>query len=122
MTREILRQLPELKDFEIGLANFFILHTSASLTLNENASSDVPLDLADDLERIVPERRDYRHLDEGMDDMPAHTKSSLMGASLTIPISQGRLAMGTWQGIYLNEHRNYGGSRRLMVTLQGQKR
>ncbi|KAK9836638.1 hypothetical protein WJX74_004866 [Apatococcus lobatus] len=122
MTREVLRQLPELKDFEIGLANFFIMHTSASLTLNENASSDVPLDLADDLERIVPERRDYRHLDEGMDDMPAHTKSSLMGASLTIPVSQGRLAMGTWQGIYLNEHRNYGGSRRLMVTIQGQKR
>jgi len=106
----------------MGLANLFVMHTSASLTINENASPDVPLDLNDSLDRIVPEGRQYRHLEEGLDDMPAHIKSSLMGASLTIPIQHGRLALGMWQGIYLNEHRNYGGSRSVCVTLQGRKR
>eukprot|EP00891_Asterochloris_glomerata_P004940 jgi/Astpho2/4940/Aster-06677 len=122
VTREVLRQVPEIQEYEIGTANFFILHTSASLTISENASPDVPLDMADSLDRMVPEGKFYRHLDEGMDDMPAHVKSCLMGPSLTIPIQQGRLGLGTWQGIYLNEHRDYGGSRQIMVTIQGQKR
>lgn len=122
ITHKLLQNLPEIAMFEVGLVNIFIQHTSASLTLNENASSDVPLDLSDALDRMVPEGRNYRHLDEGYDDMPAHVKSSLMGASLTIPIQSGRLATGIWQGIYLNEHRNYGGPRRLMVTIQGKRR
>lgn len=122
ITRQIVQQIPELSGFEVGMANFFIQHTSASLTINENASPDVPLDLNDALDKIVPEGHHYRHLDEGLDDMPAHVKSSLMGPSLTIPIQHGRLALGTWQGIYLNEHRNYGGSRSVVVTLQGLKR
>lgn len=122
ITRNVLDQLPEIRDYECGLANFFILHTSASLTINENASPDVPLDLNDALDRIVPESKQYRHLDEGMDDMPAHVKSSLMGPSLTVPIRYGKLALGTWQGLYLNEHRNYGGPRTIMVTIQGKKR
>ncbi|CAK0787892.1 hypothetical protein CVIRNUC_011114 [Coccomyxa viridis] len=122
VTRHIVRELEELHTIEVGMANFFIQHTSASLTINENASPDVPLDLNDTLDRIVPEGHHYRHLDEGLDDMPAHVKSSLMGPSLNIPIQQGRLALGTWQGIYLNEHRNYGGSRRIVVTLQGKLR
>eukprot|EP00884_Botryococcus_braunii_P023272 jgi/Botrbrau1/9629/Bobra.0131s0009.1 len=122
ITRLLLQQLPEVSELEVGLVNFFIKHTSASLTINENASPDVPLDLNDTLDRIVPEGHHYRHLDEGLDDMPAHVKSSLMGPSLTVPIRQGRLALGTWQGIYLNEHRNYGGSRHIVVTIQGQRR
>lgn len=120
ITPQIKQQMPDLKDFRIGLAHLFVLHTSCSLTINENASPDVPLDLADTLDRIVPEGRQYRHLDEGLDDMPAHVKSSLMGAGLTIPVRNGRLALGTWQGIYLNEHRDYGGSRSIIVTVQGQ--
>lgn len=122
ITRKILAELPELSEFEIGLANLFILHTSASLTINENASPDVPLDLNDALDKLAPEGNHYRHLDEGFDDMPAHVKSSLMGPSLTLPVAQGRFALGTWQGIYLNEHRNYGGARSILVTIQGQKR
>eukprot|EP01023_Acetabularia_acetabulum_P049604 TRINITY_DN5302_c0_g1_i7.p1 TRINITY_DN5302_c0_g1~~TRINITY_DN5302_c0_g1_i7.p1 ORF type:complete len:216 (-),score=29.84 TRINITY_DN5302_c0_g1_i7:197-844(-) len=103
ITREIYKQMQELSEMEVGIANIFILHTSASLTINENASPDVPMDLNDSLDRIVPEGRMYRHLDEGYDDMPAHVKSSLMGASLTIPIRHGKFALGTWQGVYLNE-------------------
>ena len=122
MTRALLAKLPEIYDYEVGLAHFFIQHTSASLTINENASPDVPLDLADSLDRLVPEGAGYRHIDEGADDMPAHVKASLMGPGLTIPIVAGRLALGIWQGIYLNEHRDYGGPRSLVVTLQGQKR
>lgn len=122
VTRDIIQQLPEISEFDVGMANIFILHTSASLTINENASPDVPLDLNDALDRLAPEGNNYRHLDEGYDDMPAHVKSSLMGPSLDIPIRNGRLALGTWQGIYLNEHRNYGGSRSVVVTLQGRKR
>ncbi|WIA43830.1 hypothetical protein OEZ86_010246 [Tetradesmus obliquus] len=122
VTRKLLAELPELGEYEVGLANLFILHTSASLTINENASPDVPLDLNDALDKLAPEGNHYRHLDEGLDDMPAHVKSSLMGPSLTIPIAKGRFALGTWQGIYLNEHRNYGGSRSIIVTIQGQKR
>jgi secondary thiamine-phosphate synthase enzyme len=122
VTRKILKDLPELAEFEVGLASFFVQHTSCSLTINENASPDVPLDLNDYLNKVAPEGNHYRHLDEGLDDMPAHLKSSLMGVSLTIPVSKGRLALGTWQGIYLNEHRDYGGTRKIIVTVQGQKR
>ncbi|KAL0048369.1 hypothetical protein WJX82_001775 [Trebouxia sp. C0006] len=122
ITRNLLQELPELADYEVGMANLFVMHTSASLTINENASSDVPLDLNDSLDRIAPEGPHYRHDDEGSDDMPAHVKSSLMGASLNVPVRQGQLAMGTWQGLYLNEHRNHGGSRKVCVTIQGQKR
>ena len=121
VTRELVRELQgELERFEVGLANFFLMHTSASLTINENASPDVPLDLNDALDRIAPEGNFYRHSDEGPDDMPAHVKSSLMGPSLTVPVGNGRLVLGTWQGLYLNEHRDYGGSRKVVVTIQGQ--
>jgi len=126
ITRPLLQQIPELAEFEVGLANIFLQHTSASLTVNENASPDVPLDLSDALDRLAPEGNaagvSYRHDEEGPDDMPAHVKSSLMGPGLTLPIAHGRLALGVWQGIYLNEHRNYGGPRRIIITLQGQKR
>jgi len=122
ITRHLVQQVEEIREYEVGLANLFIMHTSASLTINENASPDVPLDMEDALNRIVPEGKMYRHLDEGLDDMPAHVKSSLMGCSLTVPISAGKLSLGTWQGIYLNEHRDYGGARTVVVTLQGQKR
>ena len=125
ITRRLLEEIqPTLQTMEAGLCNLFIQHTSASLTINENASSDVPLDLNDALDKLAPDGNvvKYRHDDEGPDDMPAHIKSSLMGPSLTVPIAHGRLALGTWQGIYLNEHRDYGGPRRIVVTIQGQKR
>lgn len=122
ITRYIYEAVPEIRQFEVGLANLFILHTSASLTINENASSDVPLDMEDALNRIVPEGNHYRHLDEGYDDMPAHVKSSMMGCSLTIPVTEGRFHLGIWQGIWLNEHRDYGGPRRICITLEGKKR
>ena len=108
ITRYLLEEIqPTVQTMEAGLVNFFIQHTSASLTINENASPDVPLDLADALDALAPEgnKHRYRHDDEGPDDMPAHIKSSLMGPSLTVPIARGRLALGTWQGIYLNEVR-----------------
>ncbi|CAI5531829.1 unnamed protein product [Closterium sp. Naga37s-1] len=122
ITSHIMRAVPEIAEFRVGIANIFVLHTSASLTINENASPDVPLDMEDALNRIAPEGNHYRHLDEGYDDMPAHVKSSLMGCSLTIPIMSGRFKLGTWQGIYLNEHRNYGGARQLCITIQEEKR
>lgn len=118
---ELLQQLPELKTFEIGLAHFFIQHTSASLTLNENADPTVRADFERHFNVMVPENAPYyRHTYEGADDMPAHIKSSLIGAELTIPISHGRLNMGTWQGIYLCEHRDQGSARSIIVTLSGQ--
>lgn len=119
ITDEILQQVPEMKQIEIGMMNVFIQHTSASLSVNENADPDVRADMETIFNRIVPEDNSYRHLDEGKDDMPAHAKSSLLGASLNIPITSGRLALGTWQGIYLCEHRNRGGQRRLVVTING---
>eukprot|EP00184_Porphyridium_aerugineum_P007051 CAMPEP_0184698248 /NCGR_PEP_ID=MMETSP0313-20130426/4940_1 /TAXON_ID=2792 /ORGANISM="Porphyridium aerugineum, Strain SAG 1380-2" /LENGTH=149 /DNA_ID=CAMNT_0027157165 /DNA_START=100 /DNA_END=549 /DNA_ORIENTATION=+ len=120
ITSEVLNNLPELRNYNVGLCNIFIQHTSASLTINENASPDVPIDMESSLNRIVPEDpKLYTHLDEGLDDMPAHVKTSLMGFSLMIPITRGRLALGTWQGIWLNEHRDHGGSRRIVVTIQG---
>lgn len=121
VTHEILALLPELKDFNIGLMNVFIQHTSASLTINENAAPDVRVDFESYFNHAVPEDEPYfQHLDEGSDDMPAHLKASLLGCSLNIPISHGRLNLGTWQGIYLCEHRNHGGSRAIVVTINGE--
>ena len=119
ITEEITRQLPELP--KVGLMNIFIKHTSAALTINENADPDVQIDLAAILDWLVKEREPYyRHTMEGDDDIPAHAKASLIGPSLTIPITDGRLNLGTWQGIYLCEFRNYGGSRKLVVTITGE--
>lgn len=122
ITEALLRELPELRNFKIGMLNIFILHTSASLTLNENADPTVRQDFEDYFNRAVPEDVPYyQHQDEGADDLPAHLKSSLLGSSLNIPIADGRLRLGTWQGIYLCEHRNHGGSRRIVVTIQGEQ-
>ena len=121
ITREIVAQLPEIGRFAIGLAHLFIRHTSAALALNENADPTVRADMEAYFNRLAPENAAYyRHTSEGPDDMPAHLKAVLLGSSLTIPISNGRLAWGTWQGIYLCEHRDDGGPRRLVVTLSGQ--
>jgi secondary thiamine-phosphate synthase enzyme len=119
VTSEIVEALPELKELRIGLAHLFLRHTSASLTLNENASPDVRRDFESWLNVAVPEDFAWTHTLEGSDDMPAHVKASLMGASLSLPIAGGRLALGTWQGIYLCEHRDRGGPRSLLVTLAG---
>jgi len=121
VTNEILQQLPELQTLNIGVVNIFIKHTSASLTINENADSTVRDDFESHFNKFVPENEPYyKHTLEGSDDMPAHIKSSLLGSSLNIPITNGQLNMGTWQGIYLCEHRNHGGSRTLVVTLNGE--
>jgi secondary thiamine-phosphate synthase enzyme len=120
ITREVVGQLPELADLRVGLLHLHILHTSASLTLNENASPDVRRDFESWANAAVPEGFAWTHTDEGDDDMPAHIKASLMGFSVTLPISGGRLALGTWQGIYLGEHRDRGGARRLIATLSGE--
>ncbi len=120
VTREIVDALADLSGLRIGLAHIFIRHTSASLTLNENASPDVRRDFETWFDVAVPEQFAWTHTDEGPDDMPAHVKASLMGPSLTLPIADGRLALGTWQGIYLCEHRDRGGPRSLLVTLQGE--
>lgn len=123
ITREVEDALPELRDVSVGVAHVFIKHTSASLTLNENASPDVRRDFAAWFDRAVPDAADYfRHTLEGPDDMPAHVKSSLLDFALTIPVTGGRFALGTWQGIYLCEHRDHGGSRTLTVTLWGEPR
>ena len=120
VTREVVQQLPELSKFRVGLAHLFIKHTSASITLNENADPSVRSDMEAHFNHFVPENQDYyRHTFEGSDDMPAHIKSSTVGSSISIPISGGSLALGTWQGIYLGEHRDCGGSRQIVVTLQG---
>ena len=121
ITRDVVAALPELSDVRAGLLHVFIRHTSASLTLNENASPDVRRDFESWASRAVPEDAAYwTHTDEGPDDMPAHIKASLMGPSLTLPVADGRLAVGTWQGIYLCEHRDRGGSRSLVLTLNGE--
>jgi secondary thiamine-phosphate synthase enzyme len=120
VTAEIVEALPELRELRIGLAHIFIRHTSASLTLNENASPDVRRDFETWMNVAVPEDFAWTHTLEGSDDMPAHVKASLMGASLSLPIARGRLALGTWQGVYLCEHRDHGGPRSLLVTLQGE--
>ena len=120
VTNEIVGALPGLRDLRVGLAHILIRHTSASLALNENASPDVRRDFETWFNAAVPEDFAWTHTLEGSDDMPAHVKASLMGPSLTLPIARGRLALGTWQGIYLCEHRDRGGSRSLLVTLNGE--
>ena len=120
ITNEILDQLLELQDIEIGMMNIFIKHTSASLTINENADPTVRQDFEAYFNRAVPENEPYyKHTLEGSDDLPAHLKSSILGSSLNIPVTNGRLNMGIWQGVYLCEHRNYGGSRTLVVSISG---
>jgi len=120
ITSEVLRALPELGDLKVGLLHLFLQHTSAALSINENADPDVPLDLESSLSAIAPEDFPHRHTCEGPDDMPAHVKSSLLGCSLSIPIHGGRPCLGTWQGIYLCEHRDRGGRRRVVATLCGE--
>jgi secondary thiamine-phosphate synthase enzyme len=121
VTSEIVDGAPELRSISVGIATIFMQHTSASLTLNENASPDVREDFRAWFDRAVPDAADYfLHTLEGADDMPAHIKTTLTGSSLVIPVSDGRLALGTWQGIYLCEHRNNGGPRRVLVTAVGE--
>lgn len=119
VTAEIVRKLPELP--KTGILHLFIKHTSAALSINENADPDVRTDLESIFNRMIKEREPYyQHTLEGDDDMPAHAKSTLVGASVTIPITNGRLNLGTWQGIYLCEFRNYGGSRNIVATVMGE--
>jgi secondary thiamine-phosphate synthase enzyme len=120
VTRDVVAALPELGDVEVGLLHLLIQHTSASLALNENASPDVRRDFESYFNAAVPEDAPYwTHTLEGADDMPAHIKASMLGPSLTLPVARGRLALGTWQGIYLCEHRDRGGSRSVIATLWG---
>jgi len=121
ITDEVLSEVPKIKEIKAGLAHIFIKHTSAGLTINENADPSVPRDFASHFKRMVPEDSSlYEHTLEGPDDMTSHIKSSLLGHSVSIPITNGQLNLGTWQGIYLCEHRNNGGQRKLVVTLQGE--
>lgn len=121
ITDDVLAALPELARVKTGLLHVFIQHTSASLTLNENADPTVRGDMERHINVLAPERAPYyQHNYEGDDDMPAHIKASLLGASVSIPVASGRLLLGTWQGIWLGEHRDQGGSRRLVLTLQGE--
>lgn len=121
VTDDILRQLPELADVQVGLMQVFIKHTSASLTINENADPTVRDDFEAYFNRLAPEDAPYyTHTYEGSDDLPAHLKSSLLGTSVSLPITNGRPNLGTWQGIYLCEHRNHGGARTVVVTVHGE--
>ncbi len=120
ITQHIIQNVEILKQCRMGLMHVFIQHTSASLTINENADPDVPMDLGMALDRLAPESWPYRHTCEGPDDMPAHVKTAITGSSVSIPIANGSLLTGTWQGIYLCEHRNRGGRRRLIVTIHGE--
>jgi secondary thiamine-phosphate synthase enzyme len=121
ITSEVLDAISALRRVRVGLLHVFIQHTSASLTINENADSDVRRDLESSLNALAPEDFPYIHTLEGPDDMPAHVKASLMGSSITIPVKEGALLLGTWQGIYLCEHRDRGGPRRLVLTLWGEE-
>ncbi|WP_324674258.1 secondary thiamine-phosphate synthase enzyme YjbQ [Hymenobacter sp. GOD-10R] len=115
-------ELPELEQIKVGTAHFFIQHTSASLSINENADPTVRHDFEEFFNRTAPEKAPYfRHNTEGSDDMPAHLKAAMLGTSVTIPITNGQLALGTWQGVYLGEHRNHGGRRWVVATLMGQE-
>jgi secondary thiamine-phosphate synthase enzyme len=121
VTDEVESALPELRDVQVGIAHLFIRHTSASLTLNENASPDVRRDFESWFNAVVPENAPFwTHTIEGPDDMPAHVKASVLGPALTVPVSRGRFALGTWQGVYLCEHRDHGGTRSLVVTVFGE--
>lgn len=121
ITDELVGQLPEIQDLRVGLLHLFIQHTSASLSINENADPSVRADMEAHFLRAVPENAPYyEHTLEGPDDMPAHIRTVTLGESLSIPIANGRLTLGTWQGIYLGEHRNHGGSRRVVATLNGE--
>ncbi len=123
VTEEILQQIPELKQVSYGFLQVFIKHTSAGLTINENADPTVRHDFESHFDKMVPEDQPYyKHTLEGSDDMPAHIKAALLGTSLQIPITNGRLNLGTWQGIYLCEHRDHGGSRKLVLTIYGEKK
>ena len=122
ITREVVAALPELADCPVGLLHVFMRHTSASLTLNENADPSVRADFETSMRRLVPDGPSgYTHTLEGPDDMPAHIKASLMGASVQIPVTRGDLNLGTWQGIYFCEHRDHGGPRTLVLTLMGDR-
>jgi secondary thiamine-phosphate synthase enzyme len=120
ITREILAALPELASFDVGLLHVFLQHTSASITINENADSDVAADLESAFAQLAPEDFPYRHTMEGPDDMPAHVKAAMLGSSVTIPVANGSPCLGTWQGVYLCEHREHGGRRRVVLTLWGE--
>lgn len=121
ITSEIIQALPQIREFKTGILQVFIQHTSASLTINENADPTVRKDFEMYFNKIAPENdSDYQHDDEGSDDMPAHLKAAMLGNSVIIPIRNGRLALGTWQGIYLCEHRNHGGNRSLVITAWGE--
>ncbi|WP_295652194.1 secondary thiamine-phosphate synthase enzyme YjbQ [uncultured Mucilaginibacter sp.] len=121
ITAEVIHTLPQINEINIGICQVFIQHTSASLTINENADPTVRQDFEMYFNKTVPENDpEYCHDDEGPDDMPAHLKAAMLGSSVTIPIRNGRLALGTWQGIYLCEHRNYGGNRNLVITVWGE--
>ena len=121
ITDEVVNAFPELKEIKVGICQVFIQHTSASLTINENADPTVRVDFEMYFDKAVPENDpDYEHDYEGSDDMPAHLKAALLGSSVTIPVRNGRLAFGTWQGIYLCEHRNRGGQRKIMITAWGE--
>jgi len=121
ITAEVVNALPQISEFKTGILQVFIQHTSASLTINENADPTVRKDIEMYFNKIAPENDpEYKHDDEGPDDMPAHLKAAMLGNSVTIPIRNGRLALGTWQGIYLCEHRNYGGIRSLVITAWGE--
>lgn len=121
ITDEILSEVPEIQNINTGIAHIFIQHTSASLTINENADPSVRRDFHTHFKRMVPEDTSmYEHTLEGPDDMTSHIKSSMLGSSVSIPITNGKLNLGTWQGIYLCEHRNHGGARKLVVTLNGE--
>ncbi|SEQ28408.1 secondary thiamine-phosphate synthase enzyme [Rosenbergiella nectarea] len=122
VTDEILRAIPEISSVSSGQLQLFLQHTSASLTLNENCDVTVREDMEQHFLRTVPDNAAYQHDYEGADDMPAHIKSSLLGVSLLLPISRGKVMLGTWQGIWLGEHRFHGGSRRIIATLQGESR
>ena len=121
ITSEVMNALPQIKEFTTGMCQVFIQHTSASLTVNENADPTVRKDFETFFNKAVPENDPhYLHNDEGSDDMPAHLKAALLGCSVLIPVRNGKLTLGTWQGIYLCEHRNYGGSRSLVITVWGE--
>lgn len=123
VTNEVLKQIPEIKNISVGIVHIFIKHTSASLSVNENADPTVRDDMETHFNVMVPEEAGYyQHTFEGLDDMTSHIKTSIIGSSITLPIKNGTFNLGTWQGIYLCEHRNHGGNRRLVVTISGEQK